>query len=168
MENSRFGIFLIAIGIFILLGNFGLMNGSFFLLAVGTAFILVYLKSNPTQKKYGLLIPGNILLALGVFNSLEDWLGNLDGPVFFILLGIAFMAVHILHQLHKGSERDTKWAMITGMGMLIFAAFIFMMELTSWPLFATINQYFWPIALIGVGAYMLLGKKNKPPKGSDF
>ncbi len=165
MKTSQLGIFLIAIGAMIMLGNFGLMEGSFFLVAVGAMFLLGYFRSE--RKPIGLLIPGNIILAVAAFSSIENYLGIFEGPLFFVFLGLAFMGIHVIHQRHTDSEKSTRWAMLTGLGMMAFAGFVFLTDLPSLPIFNGIEQYVWPVILIGAGAYMVLGKSSKP-KEKDF
>lgn len=166
MKENRLGIILIGIGIFVLLGNFGLMEGSFFLVAMGALFLAGYMKSSKERKPYGLLIPGNILIALGAFSALEPWLGAFDGPLFFGFMGLAFLAVHFLHQRNGGEFHDTRWAIFTGLGSMAFGAFVLMMDMPSWPIFSAVRAYFWPIILIGGGLYMIVGKRGK--KDAEF
>lgn len=165
MKTSQIGIILIAIGAMIMLGNFGFMEGSLFLVVVGAMFLLGYFRSE--RKPIGLLIPGTIILAVAAFSSLENVLGFLEGPVFFLFLGSAFMGVHIIHQQHTTSEKSTRWALLTGLGMMAFGGFVFLTDLPSLPIFYGMQQYVWPIILIGAGAYMIFGKGSKP-KQKDF
>lgn len=164
MRQSRLGIILVVIGIFVLLGNFGLMEGSLFLVAVGAAFLIGYMRSNREKKPFGLLVPANILIALGAFSAIEPWLNFLEGPLFFAFMGLAFLGVHFIHQRNGGEYHDTRWAIFTGLGAMAFSAFIMMVDMPSWPLLAGVRLYFWPMILIGGGAYLIFVKPKQKTK----
>jgi len=97
MNHLLIGLLLIGVGIFSLLGNFGLVTGEFFLIIVGIIFIAFYFSSKKANRPLGFLIPGCITLAVGIFSNLEPYIGDFDGSLFFWMIGAAFIAIHMIH-----------------------------------------------------------------------
>jgi hypothetical protein len=162
MNHLFMGLLLIGIGLFSLLGNFGLVSGEFFLIIVGAVFLAAYMTSKRTPRPLGFLIPGCITLAVGIFSNLEYYIGRYDGPIFFWVLGAAFITIHLIHSQFSGLvNRSTQWALMVGAGLIAFGGFVFAtMFLEYEPIRFTLHN-FWPVALI-LGGIALIFSKKKP------
>lgn len=116
-ENSRWiwGIVLVGLGVLFLLENLGMGLSSGWWGAIfagaGLAFLFVYWQD---RSRWWPLIPGFVLLALG----LTVWVGtqseNLGGALFLGLIGVGFLAVYAVN-------RSNWWAIIPGGVMLTLA-----------------------------------------------
>ncbi|HEU4741636.1 MAG TPA: hypothetical protein VFS50_08600 [Meiothermus sp.] len=116
-ENSRWiwGVVLVGLGVVFLLENLGLGLGSGLWGAIfagaGLAFLFVYWQD---RTRWWPLIPGFVLLALGI----TVWVGaqseNLGGALFLGLIGLGFLAVYAVN-------RSNWWAIIPGGTMLTLA-----------------------------------------------
>lgn len=155
MKKNMVGFFLIAIGALTLLGNYGLIDGDYFLLLIGGAFLAAYFMGQ--RKSIGFLIPGCIVTSVGLFSLVEGLLGRFDGSIFFFFLGAAFIAIHYIHL--SQSMRSTTWSLYVGVGLLCFGAFVLTMDFIDLLPFKFIFQNIWPVGLIAVGGYMLLRNK---------
>ena len=116
-------------------------SGAVFLGCIGLAFWLVYLRR---QEQWWAIIPGGVLVTLALVAGL-DFLSDWSDVIFFLGLGLTFFLVALL----PSKTHDTRWAFIpagilTVLGLLLFA-----------PLQSALN-YVWPVALIGLGIYVLL------------
>jgi len=122
--NSRavWGGLLILVGLLLLLENFtSLRIGSLFIAIlfgfVGLAFLSTYLQN---RSSWWMLLPGVILLALGVMIALDDLAPALSGAVtgaFFLgSISLAFWLVYL-------TNRSQWWAVIPA-GVLLTLAFI--------------------------------------------
>lgn len=162
MNHLFMGLLLIGIGLFSLLGNFGLVSGEFFLIIVGAVFLAAYMTSKRTPRPLGFLIPGCITLAIGIFSNLEYYIGQYDGPIFFWVLGAAFIAIHMIHSQFSGLiNRSTQWALYVGAGLIAFGGFVFATMFLEYEPIRFMLHNFWPVALI-LGGIALIFSKKKP------
>ena len=109
---------------------------------VGAVFLGAYLYG----KNYGLLIPGCILLGLGLGKTL----GNADvveRPM-MIGLGIGFLAIYVIALLYE--RRSHWWPLIPG-GVMLVNAFSSLQGLIEF-LFEN-----WPLVLVAIGIFILVG-----------
>ena len=160
MKGKMLGMVLIAFGILVLLSNMGLFVGEYFLLMVGSVFLVAYYKSTKAEKPIGFLIPGLVTMAVGIFANIERFVGPFDGSVFFVILGMAFILIHSIHSQQTDQPQTTKWAMWVGFGMLCFAAFILLVDFVNLAPFTFIFKNFWPVALILIGGSMIFRQKK--------
>lgn len=147
-DKSRavWGLVLVAAGVLFLANTLFSFSGigSLFLLLLGGIFMYAYFNTRPGYR-IGYLIPGAILLGLGVGTSLEDldmfhfWGGNAV-PLF---LGLGFCFIWFM-------ERKHWWALIPG-GILVLVGISSVFMIGS----------LWPLLLIGVGAYLLLDQTRR-------
>lgn len=161
MKGKTLGFILIALGIIVLLSNMGLYSGDYFLLMVGTVFLAFYFKGSKKHKQIGLLIPGLITIAIGLFANLEPFLGSFDGSFFFVFLGLAFVLIHQIHTKTVGDPNQSKWAMVVGFILFAFAGFILLMDVINFAPITFILKNFWPVALIAIGASMILRQRKQ-------
>lgn len=124
--------------------SLGETGGGFLVLgSLGLSFFVIYLFN---RQQWWALIPGGVLLTLGLIDILEASLPGIEmGGVFFLGLGITFGLVAFL----PTSEGQMKWAWIPAavlvlMGLLIIAAA------------ENFMAYIIPVILIGVGCVIIL------------
>jgi hypothetical protein len=120
------------------------IGGGLFLGSLSLGFIAIALRTGGDQ--WWAVIPGGILLILGLLLGIEPYIGD-DAFAGTFLLGIAatFAMVYVL-PLPAG---DTSWALIPA-GILAVIGTIVLASATAWA------NLIWPIALIVAGAFILL------------
>lgn len=154
MNNSRtgalaVGALLVAFGVLFLLQNFGLFGGMenlvFLVLfgAGGLAFLYVFATN---QQQWWAVIPGFVLLGLGVLIGLGDKLGAWGGALFLGSIGLAFWVIYFV-------RRDFWWAVIPG-GVLTTLAVVAALG-ESLPGMATGGIFFLGLALTFALVYLL-------------
>lgn len=126
-SNRRFlfsivgGILLIGAGVVFLLSNIGVFTLNWEmvigpLLALGGLLFLVVFITNTDE--WWALIPGFILIGIGINTFMGQWWGLLDGrisvAIFLGFVGLPFFLIYIFHQSHW-------WAIIPG-GVLLTLA----------------------------------------------
>lgn len=117
-------------------------DGLVFFLGISLGFWWVYFTR---PEHWWAIIPGGVLLTLGVVSVLDDVLGgNAGGGVFFLGLGLTFVLVALLP---GGGQRS--WALIPGAVLLIFGAIL------GTPYFG-LAEYLWPAVLILLGGYFIV------------
>lgn len=161
MNHIFVGILLIGIGLLSFLGNMGVVTGDFFLILVGAGFLGFYFASRKPIKPIGLLIPGCITFAIGLFSNLEYMVGPFDGPAFFFLLGLSFLAIHGIHATFSGSSKSTQWALIVGISLMAFGGFVLSTTFMDYAPFRFILQNLWPAGLIFGGLLLIFTNKKK-------
>lgn len=171
-KNNIWAIVLIGIGVLSLLKNTGWFDGEIFLFIVSLGFFAGYFFTGGKSKRgsVGLLIPACIIFAVAAFSTLESNinLNNLDGTLFFLFLGTAFMAVYLIHTMWiKESGRGQRiWPAITGICIYAFGAFVFLAEYADFKYAYPILENLWPIGLIAAGVIVIVssffrGRKSK-------
>jgi hypothetical protein len=158
MKNSMIGLILMSVGVLMLLGNLGVLGGEFMLLAIGAAFLIFYGLSGrePESRKVGLLIPGLIIIAVGLFAQFESRLDNAP-YMFFVFLGLAFLGVYLIH---TRNIEGGKWPLFPALGLFGFAAFVFTATTFNLEFLGTIMNNLVPAGAI-VGGLVLLVKARK-------
>lgn len=161
MKKNILAYILIAVGVLTLLGNYGIIEGDFFLLIVGAAFLAVYFRNGDGKKSIGFLIPGVMVTTIGIFSNIESYLFALDGPVFLAMIGGAFILINYIHSRQIGSTLESKWAHYVGSGIVIFAVFVFAVDNLNFTPLNLVFENIVPLGLILFGVYKLTGGKKK-------
>ena len=161
MKKNLFAYILIVIGVLTLMGNYGFIQGEFFLLIIGASFLLAYFKMNDDSKNIGFLIPGMIVTTVGLFSNIERFLFGFDGPVFLAMLGSAFLLIHYIHTRETGKTNQSKWAHYTGIGIILFSVFILAVDNLNIAPINWIFQNIFPIGLILFGIYKITRSSDK-------
>ena len=154
MNNSRtgaltVGALLVAFGVLFLLQNFGLFGGVenlvflFLFGAGGLAFLYVFATN---QQQWWAVIPGFVLLGLGVLIGFGDKLGAWGGALFLGSIGLAFWVIYFV-------RRDFWWAVIPG-GVLVTLAVVAALG-ESLPGMGTGGIFFLGLALTFALVYLL-------------
>ena len=125
----------------------GAFSGLVFLGAISLAFGWVYFSDT---NRWWAIIPGGVMLTLGVISVLDNFTSAENGGMLFLGLGLTFILVAILP---GGSSRS--WAYIPGIIMLIFGALLG----TS---IAGFTAYLFPAVLIILGGYFIVRFFMKP------
>lgn len=141
------GMVLLPVGILILLSSFmpGFnegIGGLIIMAGMGLGFIFVYL-ANRTH--WWALIPGGVLVTLGIVAALEDVTSDgLTGGIFFFGLGLTFLLVALVPT--PGGKM--RWALIPAVIMIFFGIFVY---------FAVedLLVYFIPLAFILAGGLVI-------------
>jgi len=117
-------------------------GGPVFLGGLGAAFWLVYARQ---QEHWWALIPGGVLVTLGVVAGLDEAGSDFDGGIFFLGLGLTFVLVALL----PSREHDTRWSWIPG-------AVLLLLGLTQITAVGSEMLAYWPVLLILIGGYILI------------
>ena len=147
-ERKRFnpvpGLILIFLGVLFLLGNFGALriDGEVF-----WTYILIFLGGIFDRSKPGLLMPGTILLTIGLmfyYAARTDWyvMENI-WPFFILAPAFGFYAMYLLGGRDRG--------LLVPAAILTVIGVVFLMQSADYGM-----RYVWPIALIVLGALLLL------------
>ncbi|RAK05353.1 hypothetical protein C8C77_13028 [Halanaerobium saccharolyticum] len=160
MDKKKLGILLIAIGIFILLNTLNLISDDIFLYLLSGGFLFAYFMLG-ARKHYGnigFLIPGTVLLAIALFSDLEkiEFIDNLGGGVFFILLGLAFAGVLI----HTNAFKKWDWPIYPAGALIIFGLFVIFIDNNDFIQNQEYLNYITPVVLIILGSYFLYQNKK--------
>lgn len=149
---------LIGIGIYFLIRQLDLaLFSNFyswptFLIIIGIAFLI----HSYAQKEYQNIFTGVLLLGLGIhFHGLENysfWFNHWSS--YALIVGVAFLCRFL----------KTKNGLIPGVALIVIALLmIFSVTLPEWFQWiygvADFLETFWPVALIGIGIYLLRFKK---------
>ncbi len=169
MNRKWLGILLVVIGGISLLSNLGFYSGEFTLLIVGGLLLFMYYRSGDAvyKRSQGLIIAGMIVTMVGLFAVVEEnfALGDQDGYLFFIFLGIAFFLVFLVHTRHLDSlpVGKRRWPLYPAVGLWGFGLFVFLVEFLERDLAEAILSNLFPVALIVIGVIMLVKafRKNK-------
>ena len=124
------------------------------LLLLGTLFLGGYLYT----KNYGLLVPGCILLGVGV-----GWFGrrsfDLSGDFAEISIGVGFIAIYVIALIYE--RRSHWWPLIPGTVMILIGLDV------GRTAFDYLFERGWPLVLVAIGLFILFGsliKKQPRPK----
>lgn len=108
---------------------------------VSLAFWWIYFTD---RSRWWAIIPGGVMLTLGITSMLDDLAGIDGGGFLFLGLGLTFILVAILP---GGGGRS--WAFIPGVILLIFGSIL------ASPAVGLL-EYVWPAVLILLGLYFVL------------
>ncbi len=138
------GLILIAIGLgLFLIDRVEGIGEEAVLLIIGAAFLIAYF----VRKNYGLLIPGCILLGLGIGNvGRGSFLAF--GESSLLGLGFGFVAIYVIARLNEG--KSPWWPLIPGGVMLVMA-------FPSSHRFVEYLWSHWQLLLVLIGVLILIG-----------
>ena len=117
-------------------------DGLVFFAGISLGFWWVYFRDMVSH--WCSIIPGGVLLTLGVVSSLGEASGMDTGGFFFLGLGLTFILVALLP---GGKSRS--WALIPGSILLVFGAVI-------GTAMGNLADYIWPAVLIILGGFFVL------------
>ena len=150
-----FGIVLILAGVLWLVKPHIELSGGTFLAGLGLLFLCLWMFFS----KYGFLVPGGILLGLGV----GLWTGRTAGEgagriLFFLCFGAGFILIVLLDRVKR--SKSPLWPLIPG-GVLTGIGAYMAAERQGWipPGMVIYLKYLWPVLLILLGLYLLFKRK---------
>ncbi len=153
------GIILIAVGALALLGQLNLFENAevFIVPALGAIFLAWGLLT----RTFGLVIPGGILSSIGLGIALtEGPLAGLgepaEGAVFLLAFAAGWLLIALLSTLTSGGFQW--WPLIPG-GILALVGGLLLAGETGLQVLKVIG-YAWPVALIALGAWIILRKRT--------
>ena len=160
------GILLILAGFFLLFSQLGLVQGDLFVYILAIGFIAAYvlLGARKIYGNVGFLIPGAILLAIAVFNSIEASIdGEVNPATFFIALSLSFLTVFLVHTFwFKEEDHGARfWPLYPSGALLLFAALIALISRVEWLGEMGIFNYIWVVVLIGAGIWLVVRALKK-------
>lgn len=141
------GIILLDLGALIILsdlfpGSSDRFGGPLFLAGIGLAFVVVYLL-NPTF--WWAVIPAGTMITLALVAGLDQIPGIDGGAILFLGLGVTFALLAVL----PVQPNRLSWAWIP-------AVVLFALGLVILASATSLVNYVWPLALIALGAFLLL------------
>lgn len=149
------GAILILLGLVLFAQRFiGGFGANITLLLIGGAFVAGYLY----RRAYGLLIPGCILLGLGLASVGERSLLAF-GDLSSIGLGVGFLAIYVIARVVEG--RTHWWPLIPG-GILLVTGLA-----SGNQAMQRLLEVGWPVILILLGLLVLAGGWRRSGRGAD-
>ncbi|KAA0546680.1 hypothetical protein FZW96_15735 [Bacillus sp. BGMRC 2118] len=157
-SNIVFGLTLILLGVLFSLQSFGVIDHFWsafwplFLIIPGVIFHVAFFISGAKRSLAGLLVPGGILLVIGllfVFESMTSWqFSHATWPIYLYAVSFGLFELYIF----GGRERG----LLIPVGILATVGTVFLVnELLSFQLFNL-----WPLILIAAGFYVMTGQKK--------
>ena len=148
------GLIFITLGIIFLLNNFGAIDfewdnfWAYIILLVGIIFWIGFLAD---RSKYGLIMPGTIFLVVGfmfIYCARYGW-DEMEQiwPFFLLAPALGMFGMYLLGKHDRG--------LLIPAFILSALGIIFLLQSYYWL------RYLWPVALIAIGASMLISKKSK-------
>lgn len=145
------GLVVMAVGFAFFLPPLGVANASSYLfLALGIAFAVAYWQS---LTPYVYLIPAATLLGLGLGLLIPEWFrlpNEVASVVFLASLAIGFTAAYLIRP-------QRQWPLIPAGIMGVVAVAELFGAGTVVP--AAVQPFFVPVALLSVGAYLIIGPR---------
>lgn len=111
---------------------------------IGVAFFAVYLNDN---MNWWAVIPGGVMLTLGVMDMLDETLGEADTAGFlFIGIGLTFLLLYFLPTPYG----RVSWAVWPALGLIVFGGLVGFGD-------TDLFNYIWPAVFILAGVAFLFG-----------
>lgn len=146
------GIVLVVIGLVLFALKLGVSYGrEVTFLLVGGLFVAGY----AYRRAYGLLIPGCILLGLGLGSLVAHWsAAGIDSDL--VGLGLGFVAIYVVDLLSTRSSR--RWPVIPGLILIVYGVAKENVAIQR------LIENGWPIIIVLAGLVMLFGGIRKRDK----
>ena len=128
------------------------LGAATFLLLIGGAFLAAYLYF----RNYGYLVPGCIMLGLGVGTVAEDSRFNF-GDSMLLGLGFGFVAIYVISLLY---ERKNRWWPLIPGGIMLLVGF------GAEDFVDTLIRN-WPLILVLIGILIVLGAIGGSRRGQS-
>jgi len=153
------GVMLIAIGLLVFLSQVIDLPQIELLILPGLA--MIFLLWGLLTREIGLLIPGGILagIALGVYLIIGPYAGQIEenqGGIFLLAFSAGWALISLLSLISK--QGFQWWPLIPG-GIIGLVGLAVMRGGAAMQLLEILG-YAWPLALVAVGAYLLLRRRG--------
>lgn len=168
------GPLLIVVGLLMLLSRLGVPAFShlwpFLILAAGAGLLIRFFQ---TRDDTGLVFVGTLLVLIGGLFQIDQWFGLDFGdhwPFFVLAPGVAMLAMAL-------TDRDRRDALLPagiliGLALLFYlftAGFFHRLFRAIWVVIKVIVQIGIPLGLMGLGAWLLFGRKERlGGEGTEF
>ncbi len=162
------GLILILLGVLFLVQQAlpDFFGGWLFLVGLAVVFLVAYIAT----RQYGYLIPGCILMGLGIplaviqiQTSQPGWAVDTvstDQGGFLVLgLGLGFVAIFLIDLLVSRGRPGVWWPLIPG-GIITLAGLAILSQNEQW--LQSLGQW-WPLALIIVGIWIIVSRVARRP-----
>jgi hypothetical protein len=150
------GAILIGIGLAFLAGQLIPHAGDYIVVAIGLTFLAAFL----VTREYGFLVPGGIVTGVGTGIVFASNLPGVEGGSLFMLsLGFGFIAIWVIGLVFRVRENHP-WPLIPGLILGGIGA-----ASLAGTRYSEIGRYGWPIALIALGAILLIRGWVRRPDG---
>lgn len=150
------GAILIGIGLAFLAGQLIPNAGNFIVLAIGLTFLAAF----AVTREYGFLVPGGIVSGVGAGVVIASEMPGAEGGALFMLaIGSGFIAIWVIGLVFHVPENHP-WPLIPGLIMGGIGA-----ASLAGTRYAEVGRLGWPIALIALGAALLLRAMVRRPGG---
>lgn len=121
----------------------GVVWGALFMAMISLAFWLVFF-ARPSSNWWA-AIPGGVLVTIAVMIGLSGIFPGLEqGGVMFLGIGLTFLVLYLIPMANGGQ----KWAIFPAIPLIVLGL-LFLLTFTS------LWSYFWPLALVIAGGWML-------------
>jgi hypothetical protein len=141
------GAILIGIGLAFLVGQVIPRAGDYIVLAIGLTFLAAFV----VTREYGFLVPGGIVTGVGAGVVIAANLPGVEGGSLFMLaLGFGFVAIWVIGLAFHVPENHP-WPLIPGLILGGIGA-----ASLAGTRYQEIGRLGWPIALIALGAILLI------------
>lgn len=166
-SGGRFswGAILITVGLLLILSNLGIVPSIWKLMSTFWPLIIIFISlmfhvgfySNP--KNVGLLVPGGILLTVGIVCQCSELWGlwRFMWPGFILAPAVGLFELYYFGKREKGLLVPV--GILTGISLIFFT-----MELNSLGRFA---RYIIPVSLIAAGALILVKNRREGDSGQE-
>jgi len=150
------GAILIGIGLAFLVGQVIPDAGNYIVLAIGLTFLAAF----AVTREYGFLVPGGIVTGVGAGVVIAgNTTGVEGGSLFMLAIGSGFVAIWVIGLAFHVRENHP-WPLIPGLILSGIGA-----ASLAGTRYADIGRLGWPIALIALGAILLVRGWLRRPGG---
>jgi hypothetical protein len=112
---------------------------------------LVFLVAYALTRRYGLLVPGMLLIGIGVGTALQDYGYDPQGGAALLGAGVGFIAIYVVDLFVRGPAHW--WPTIPGTILAIIGGTLMAQGTAA----AAQVAQLWPLALVAAGVVMLVG-----------
>lgn len=121
----------------------GELWGALFMALISLAFWFVFLV-RPIYNWWA-VIPGGVLASIAIMIGLSRFYPGLEqGGILFLGIGLTFLVLYLI----PNSSGGQRWAIFPSVPMVLLGLLFLFAFTTLWA-------YFWPLALVAVGGWML-------------
>jgi len=152
------GLVLIIAGVVFGLTALELIHGVNVLYVIAGCFIAAYVVFG---RNLGFLIPGCILGAIALFSTIDSYF-DVDGAVLLIMLGLAFLAVFLIHTIKakEGGWGERYWPLFPAACFLVIGGVITAVHNNIFDFNLKYLNLITPAVLIAAGIIVLLSGKR--------
>jgi hypothetical protein len=146
------GVVLVGVGAVLLVLQFvGELGAAVPVLALGAIFLVGYF----TQRRYGLLVAGGVIVGVGL-GQIGELILDDGGGIQAAGLGVGFLTIYVIDRSTRESARW--WPLIPGL-ILVAAG----LSSVGGP-YSDVIQYTWPLFLVAAGVILIVRGPQRRPR----